>query len=328
MEQPIHIPVSRCMLYGRYSFFNNFLDDAVLPCYKGSTFRGVFGHALKKVTCALKRQECTGCLLQEKCVYAFIFEIQPDADTVKRRRIAAPPHPYVIEPPIETRNRYLQGKSFNFDLILFGPANDYLPYFVYAIEQMGQLGIGQRMGGQRARFLLQSVRVANSTVYDSHNGKLNSGCFTEDLALSDVLISDNPDHCTELELTLLTPLRLKYENKFEATLPFHVLIRAALRRTSSLCHYYGAGEPSLNYRGLVRRAQTITVKESNLHWFDWKRYSNRQDQAMLMGGLTGSIRYAGSLSEFLPLLRFCEKTHLGKQTSFGLGKIDIKEVAP
>jgi hypothetical protein len=28
---------------------------------------------------------------------------------------------------------------------------------------------------------------------------------------------------------------------------------------------------------------------------------------MLMGGLTGSIRYCGPLTEFLPLLRFCER---------------------
>jgi CRISPR/Cas system endoribonuclease Cas6 (RAMP superfamily) len=79
----------------------------------------------------------------------------------------------------------------------------------------------------------------------------------------------------------------------------------------------------LDYRGLVARAQKIETKKVNLNWHDWRRYSNRQDQAMLMGGMTGSLTYAGKLSEFLPLLEYVEKVHIGKATTFGLGKIQI-----
>lgn len=49
------------MLYGNYRFKCRFESEAHLPEYKGSTFRGVFGRALKDVVCALKRQECPGC---------------------------------------------------------------------------------------------------------------------------------------------------------------------------------------------------------------------------------------------------------------------------
>lgn len=51
------------MLFERYNFNCHLDTDAELPCYKGSTFRGVFGRALKKVVCALKQQECETCLL-------------------------------------------------------------------------------------------------------------------------------------------------------------------------------------------------------------------------------------------------------------------------
>ncbi len=44
---------------------------------------------------------------------------------------------------------------------------------------------------------------------------------------------------------------------------------------------------------------------------------------MLMGGLVGEVGYAGDLAEFLPLLRYMEKVHLGKATTFGLGKIEV-----
>jgi len=35
------------VLYGKYRFSSVLLDDALLPPFKGSTFRGVFGLALK-----------------------------------------------------------------------------------------------------------------------------------------------------------------------------------------------------------------------------------------------------------------------------------------
>ena len=39
------------------------------------------------------------------------------------------------------------------------------------------------------------------------------------------------------------------------------------------------------------------------------------------GWMVGAVKYEGKLAEYLPLLDFCEKVHLGKNTSFGLGKI-------
>jgi hypothetical protein len=66
------------MLFGKYQFFCEFETNAVLPPFKGSTFRGIFGRALKKVICVLKHQECTECLLSSKSVYVQIFELSDD----------------------------------------------------------------------------------------------------------------------------------------------------------------------------------------------------------------------------------------------------------
>lgn len=311
------------MLYGRYHFTGIFEDDAVLPEYKGSTFRGVFGHALKKVVCALKRQECTDCLLRSQCLYVFIFETpRENGESEGRKRIADPPHPYVIEPPESTQARYRKGEPFSFDLLLFGRANEYLPYFIYAFDQMGKMGIGKRINERRAPFFLSEVTVDNAVVYRNEDGKIKNGAFTIDLMPPAEKIG-NERPVETVEVNLRTPLRLKYENRLEATLPFHVLVRAMLRRVSSLCRYYGNGEPPLDYRGLVERAKDVGLASSCIRWVDWKRYSNRQEQAMLMGGMIGKATYQGNLAEFFPLLQFCEKVHIGKQTSFGLGKIEV-----
>lgn len=311
------------MLHGEYVFSSELEDAAVLPYYKGSTFRGVFGHALKKVVCALKRQDCPECLLQKKCVYSVVFEPHPpEQEANGRTRLASVPHPYVIEPPDTTKNRFLKGEPFDVTLHLFGRANEYLPYFIYAFDRIGNMGIGRPINGARARFRLIGVRVNNETVYSSEDGKIRKGEFTKNMSLEDFAAPEDRV-VRRVELCLKTPLRLKFQNRLEATLPFHILVRAMLRRISSLCRYHGEGEPDLDYRGLVRRAGSVEVAHSTLRWLDWKRYSTRQEQSMLMGGMTGSVTYEGGLSEFLPLIRFCEKVHVGKQTTFGLGKIEL-----
>ena len=311
------------MLYGKYRFLCRLETDAVLPYYKGSTFRGVFGHALKKVVCALKLQECRHCLLKNRCVYALVFETSESFALPEGSKISNPPHPYVIEPPLTPKTDYQKGASFDFNLLLFGEINNSLPYFIYAFHRVGKLGIGKKINGSRGKFTLKAVSLDNKSIYTDSDQKLhNTGSL-----ISLTIPKLNQNHKSlRLKLTLQTPLRVKFENRLKADLPFHILVRTMLRRISSLLICYSAGEPDLDYKGLVRRAEAVRVTESDLKWFDWKRYSQRQDQNMLMGGMVGSITYEGRVGEYLPLIDFCSTVHLGKQTSFGLGKISMERL--
>lgn len=310
------------MLYGKYLFNVTFQSDTILPPYKGSTFRGVFGHALKRATCALKRQACDDCMLRPKCVYPFVFETIPNERS--DRRIAAPPHPYVLDVADTEKSRYRQGDSLSFTLKLFGRANEFLPYFIYAFDHIGTLGIGRSREGKRGLFLLDSVTCGDRVIYSARDKRLMDCRPAGNLILQPASPDDRERG--RVGIRFLTPLRLKFQNSLECELPFHVLIRAALRRVSSLMEYHGSGEPVLDYRGLVERALGVTVLHSNLRWYDWRRYSNRQESEMLMGGLLGEIQYEGSIGEFLPLLRFCEEVNLGKQTSFGLGRFMLSSL--
>jgi hypothetical protein len=311
------------MLYSKYSFICRFEDGAILPHYKGSTFRGVFGLALKKVACALKRQECADCLLKNRCLYARVFETPLALGVPKGSRISAPPHPFVIEPPLTDKMEFNAGDDLACDLLLFGEVNHSLPYFVYAFEQMGAIGIGKRVHGSRGRFILKEVKKGDVSIYSESDQSL---CLSE--PVQDLMPVDGGNSNSSIRVRLDTPLRLKFENEIKADLPFHVLIRAVLRRISSLLNTWGDGEPDLDYKGLIERAADVRTAQNALRWFDWKRYSNRQERKMFMGGMVGSVVYEGDLKEYLHLLYFCEKVHLGKNTSFGLGKIRTSIVPP
>ena len=172
------------MRYGNYKFRCRLESNAVLPHHKGSTFRGVFGRALKKVVCALKQQERDQCLLSRQCVYALVFETAKAIPVSPTPRLAAPPHPFVIEPPITANSHFPAGPAFEFNLLLFGKVNHSLPYFIYAFEQMGKIGIGRRIDGRRGKFVLESVNQGDQAIYTDTEQKLTQPDPPHRLALS------------------------------------------------------------------------------------------------------------------------------------------------
>ena len=126
-----------------------------------------------------------------------------------------------------------------------------------------------------------------------------------------------------LTINFITPTRLKFDGRLSEALEFHILFRNILRRISLLSYFHCEEEPDLDYRGLIEESLNVRVKKSNLHWFDWERYSNRQETRMMMGGFTGQVTFEGETEPFLPFLLLGEYIHVGKGTSFGLGKYQI-----
>jgi len=166
VKEPMIIP------YQTYEFTLKAEDEIHLPAYKGSAFRGGFGAAFRKVVCALRRTECGACLLRLRCPYAYIFETFPDRQTevLRAGTHEKAPHPFVIEPPLEQTRVYEPGQSLSFNLILIGRGNDYLPYFVYAFEELGKMGIGRGRG----RYRLERIEINNEQIYEASLRRRNS----------------------------------------------------------------------------------------------------------------------------------------------------------
>ena len=301
-----------------------FLTPAALPAFKGSTLRGAFGHALKAVTCALRRQDCETCLLAKTCAYALIFATEKLCDS----HVAARPHPYILNPPATEQQNYEADEPFEFSLVLLGPAPRFLPPIIYAIEEMGKHGLGKGVKNSQGRFALTAVRMAHVPdalpLYDERDKTLRQ---PETLPL--LALEETGQPVRALTIELLTPLRIKKDNYLLQTTPeFSDLVRAALRRVSMLEKHYGENPSEPDYHDLIRQAEAIVLRDAAIRWREHKRYSNRQQQDMAFGGLVGSLRFEGELAPFLPLLRYCEAVNLGKQTAFGLGKIRVTAESP
>lgn len=310
------------MQIGKYKFLCKFTSDALLPYYKGSAFRGVFGHALKSTVCTVRHGNCKQCLLKSYCIYTIVFETRLAVGKKESEPIGSPPPPYVIEPVLSPESYYPRGAAFNFVFILFGNANRWLPFFIHTFDKMGNFGIGRRIDGKRGRFQLKSVMQGDQLIFTEGGKEIRPFDPPAAVCLSDR--NQFPKGNFRLRLFLETPLRFKTKGRLTTQLKFEYLVRAMLRRVSSLSEYYGDTPPVLDFHGLVEQSKTIHIIENHSQWFDWKRYSSPQDQKMNFGGLTGTILYEGELNPFMPLVEFCCKVHIGKQTTFGLGKISAE----
>jgi len=310
--------------YKQFRFGITPLEPLILPSYKGSTLRGGFGYAFKRVVCAIRdKEECPDCILKEKCVYSYVFETPPPSDTKMMRKYKAAPHPFVIEPPPEKRRGYKPGDEINFGLTLIGRAIDYLPYFIYTFDELGKVGIGKG----KAKYELKDVFCDEKKIYDSESKTLKS--FKPSylpLNMKNVIVR-NPDLNLDdeaISLSFLTPTRILFDGHLTLDLEFHILIRNLLRRLSLLSYFHCNGDPSTwDFKGLIEKAKDVKLKKRDLRWYDWQRYSGRQDTRIKMGGFVGEITFEGDIKPFMPLIKAGEVLHVGKGTGFGLGKYRI-----
>lgn len=299
-----------------------------LPRYKGSTLRGGFGTAFKQTVCVVEHRDCSRCLLRTTCAYPYVFETPVPDDARRMRKYTAAPHPFVLLPPLEPKTRYEPGECLHVDWTLIGNGAQYLPNFIYAFEQ---LGAQQGLGKGRGRFTLDEVnwlppRAAPVAIYRSEDQVLHHAFRLLDVR--DFAAPSDVEAGNRLTLHFLTPTRLVYQGSLTDTPAFHVILRTLLRRLSNLAYFHCGTVLQLDFRGLIDKAKEVGIGARRLQWYDWERYSARQQVRMKMGGFVGHVTYVGDLAPFLPFLRLGAMVHIGKGAAFGLGKYAIVSEDP
>jgi len=302
--------------FGEFEFRIRAATELDLPPYKGSTFRGALGHALRKLSCRCGEDA------EHTCAYGYLME--SSALHAEKTEAQSPPHPLILEPVLDHKQIYTAGEEMFFKSVLIGNAIDYLTYMVLAVHRMGETGVGRGRG----EFILKSVEawnlVGKETMYSADEPLLSTSPpritwrDIEDRASSE-------GHVESVTLRFVTPLRFKSQGKLTGTaeMGFVPFMRNLLGRIARLGRYYCGWDERFDYRELVNMAEDVRVEDSDLRWRDWERYSSRQQTRMKLGGLLGYITFAGNLTLFLPYLMLGSHIHVGKNTVFGLGKYEV-----
>lgn len=299
-----------------YRFYFDTDGPIRLPEYPGSAWRGTFGHALKRTVCVVRNTPCSECLLKNACAYSYVFETPPPPNTEKMHKYTAIPHPFVFR--FNTHETDTAESSFCFDINLFGHGQRFFPYIIHALQTAGQEGVGR----QRQSFRLDKIDEVDfqgqtHTIYQQ--GQLQ----TQEPPKSPVY----PKIPEKIAINFHSPIPIKQDNKNLATdhFNFGALFSTLLRRISMISYFHTDMPLETDFAGLTARAKTLSFSDQILQWYDWTRYSSRQQTEMNMGGLIGSISLdASGLDDFWPYLWLGQWTHVGKGTSMGMGAYTIQ----
>ncbi len=318
--------------YLRLRFHLKALTDCDLPAWKGSLLRGAFGHALRRTACTMKPgQLCESCMLRSHCSYTRIFETfieeQPPPFL---RGLDTSPRPFIFEPHDQTKF-YNAGDTLWFDFILIGDVIDFVPYVVFAMMQMGHGGLGVK----RHQFDLTAAYCFQPD--EEHNDpKANPDWqLLYDGATQKILFTPTAQALTpgnhgatatgSVTLQFLTQTRLKFDNDLTMDFTFRMLVFKMLRRILELAYFYAPREQiNWEFHPLLQAANAIAMNSRNLHWEEQGRYSSRQKAKMQLGGFVGNMTLQGDLAPFLDVLHYSEVLHVGKGTTFGLGRMEIE----
>ena len=347
------------------------VDRVMLPWFAGSALRGGFGHAFRRLACAMgPQQPCPTCPLRQMCPYGYVFETGPAPDSEVLRTHQEVPRPFIMRPPGRDGRpvgsaawvvgderwplTFEEGQLFRFEFVLVGRGIDYFPYFVVALRELGIGGVGPR----RARFTVEDVYCLRlpEEVRDGQAGEpepQGEGATASALAGNSAgrvavrvyekegqrikalpppltgaqLVEYGVRHLggdgSRLAVRFMTMTALKHGGRMVTRPVFHVLVRAALRRLSSLSYFHHGCRLNLDYPGLIRLAEHVELEADETRWVAWRRWSSRQERSMDFSGLVGRALYRGPLGPLLPILAMAEWLHVGKHATFGLGAIRL-----
>jgi hypothetical protein len=270
----------------------------------------VFGLALRTVCCPFPRKDCAVCLLRDKCVWSYVFDTPRPAGVTIAGKTDTIPHPFIIDIPRDEHTRYSVGDELRFDLILIGRAVECLPYFILAFEEIGMRGLGPHRG----KFAVSDVLQGTERLYDA-----GAHAIVANVRREVVPAPATGETAHIARLAFLTPVRIVRDGRLACRPSFDLLIRSILRRLWLLSSFHD--QPiEMAHKTLIEEAASARLVSSMLKRVGLRRYSRRQDSVIETDGVVGNITYEGDLTQFLPLLRAGELLHVGKGTSFGMGK--------
>ncbi|MGQ9860299.1 MAG: CRISPR system precrRNA processing endoribonuclease RAMP protein Cas6 [Thermodesulfobacteriota bacterium] len=288
------------------------LEDAALPPFKGSTFRGLLGQSLLAAYCPYRAEACSRCSRAERCPYSNFFKPH------LARQNKSMPTPYVIDPLPDARTYLKEGQTVGFSITVFGTAVKWVPFVMSALFDSGRKGA---LGGRKARFHLEEpvppLKAADPEAWADGGLTGLRSRTAEDLARAKGLVRG---------VKIRTPLKLREEGEVKKTIDGQLLVRALDRRIKGLSCFYGSHPPKPT-QGEWNSFPLLETGQANLRWVVLERPSRTQEQRVNIGGWVGSLEIRACNPEAEALLRLGQWIHVGKNTVCGCGKFLVQDGA-
>lgn len=278
------------------------------PFHAGSMLRGVLGRSLRAAACANRAGACAGdCEHPRSCAYTRLFDPlvpEPAPHRFLQGQTRAP-QPMIPLFPAPGHKDLRAGDVFSLGLRVLGPLRDGELDTIFAtLEGMSQFDFGDE--GGRVAFAGASLRGRRE---------------------SPIEVGDVPLHVERVIVEFETPVWMEHGNRLVERVEFRKFFRDMYRRLTVLSALYGELEARDNeeFSRLDALAAGIAVMEQNVRTLQWKRHSLAREREHRLQGIVGRVEFAGAgLEAFVPILRLAERTHLGKATSHGLGRMRVE----
>lgn len=285
--------------------------------YRGSAWRGLLGHSLKRLVCITRDVPCAECMIFRNCVYPYLFETPEERLCSRGTTTEASPHPYVLAVEPVWQPRIVRGETV--ELTLIGGGTRAAVYVLHALRE----GAARGIGAERHPLILESVQQQERAGGIWRQVLREGGLLDVDEAVTPT----PPPMPAVARVRLLTPLRIRQENDLiePERLGLEEFTAAVLRRLALLTRFHTPAMWRMDHAGLRARAASAKVIEKRLYWQDWARYSNRQGRKIPMGGVMGEILVEmQGLEPLWPLLWVGQWVHAGKGAVMGLGRYELE----
>jgi len=298
-----------------------------MPAYnKGNVIRGGFGSAFRRIVCHASCREAESCELRNVCPYTAVFQpfVPEGSEKISRNRDI--PRPFVIKPPLETKETYLPGERLSFDVVLVGKIKDYLPYFIVTFKELSQAGLGRN----RAPVDLAAVEHidldgASVPVYTRENNLVRPP--SSSISWADLCESNGANNgaakVTRITLRFLTPTLLRADGIVSRRPSFGPLAKRLRDRINALSYFYCGAGLDIDFKAFGETADKIVTTTDSTRWVESSRYSRRREVSHDLSGFVGEVTFEGALGMFLPYLKLGEYLHVGKNAVFGNGWYEI-----
>lgn len=307
--------------YAKLCFTVRFLQDCEVPMYKTSALRGGMGDMLLISDCVRDQYRfehadnpggnpCAGCEFEEDCL---VRRVLYSGYTIRPSFVPAGESAGYLFECEDYRTRLAAGSSMRFNMILFGKTIVFLNPVLQALYRLGVEGLGKF----HAQFEIAEVRnqygetiMQDSQIYKK-NYKTQTVLDYVNYRLKQPMSSD---------MTIRTPITLKYKNEELQSFEAEAFLRAVCRRIFMLDCYEGIETEPM--RGMLRLP---VIKEQYAIRTEVPRFSATHGHRILLHGIRGHITWDDFDEDTYAVLLAGELLHIGKNVTFGFGKYTFRD---